>query len=92
MQNGYILIFSTKGTGKLKIQEERVDLFLFFLCTIYKSLIIMERDKLKDIVRSLELMVDALKAEVYSDVESYKDETPPKTRLDYDELYDDGSD
>jgi len=25
-------------------------------------------------------------------VESYKDETPPKTRLDYDELYDDGSD
>ena len=52
----------------------------------------MERDKLKDIVRSLELMVDALKAEVYSDVDSYKDETPPKTRLDYDELYDDGSD
>ena len=52
----------------------------------------MERSKLKDIVRSLELMVDALKTEVYSDVESYKHETPPKTRLDYDELYDDGSD
>ena len=40
----------------------------------------MERSKLKDIVRSLELMVDALKTEVYSDVDSYKDETPPKTR------------
>ena len=52
----------------------------------------MERSKLKDIVRSLELMVDALKVEVYSDVDSYKDETPPKSRLDYDELYDDGSD
>jgi len=53
----------------------------------------MERDKLKDIVRSLELMVDTLKAEVYSDVDSYKDdETPSTTRLDYDELYDDGSD
>ena len=52
----------------------------------------MERDKLKDIVRSLELMDDALKAEADSDVDSYKDETPPKPRLDYDELYDDGSD
>ena len=52
----------------------------------------MERSKLKDIVRSLELMVDALKTKVYSDVDSYKDQTPPPTRLDYDELYDDGSD
>ena len=52
----------------------------------------MDRSKLKDIVRSLELMVDALKTEVYSDVDSYKDQTPPSTRLDYDELYDDGSD
>ena len=91
MQNGYILIFSTKKTGKLKIQEERVDLSSFFMYNMQK-LFIMERSKLKDIVRSLELMVDALKTEVYSDVDSYKDETPPKTRLDYDELYDDGSD
>ena len=52
----------------------------------------MERDKLKDIVRSLELMVAALKAEVYSDVESYKNDEAPKSRLDYDEMYDDGSD
>ena len=52
----------------------------------------MERDKLKDIVRSLELMVDALKAEVYSDVDSYKNDEAAKSRLDYDEMYDDGSD
>ena len=53
----------------------------------------MERDKLKDIVRSLELMVDALKTEVYSDVDSYKSEEEYSSRpLDYDELYDDGSD
>ena len=91
MRNGYILIFSIKEIGKSKIQEERVDLSSFFVYNMKKSFI-MERSKLKDIVRSLELMVDALKTEVYSDVESYKHETPPKTRLDYDELYDDGSD
>ena len=32
----------------------------------------MEKDKLKLIVRNLELLVDALKAEVYSDVDAYK--------------------
>ena len=52
----------------------------------------MERSKLKDIVRSLELMVDALKVEVYSDVDSYKNDEAPSRPLDYDELYDDGSD
>jgi len=53
----------------------------------------MERDKLKDIVRSLELMVDALKAEVYSDVDSYKNgKNYTSSPLDYDEMFDDGSD
>ena len=49
----------------------------------------MEREKLKLLVRNLELVLDSLKAEVYSDVDSYKNSeafTPPK---DYDELYDD---
>ena len=50
----------------------------------------MERDKLKLIVRNMELLLDALKAEVYSDVDAYKNskafESPP---MDYDELYDD---
>ena len=50
----------------------------------------MERDKLKLIVRNLELLIDALKAEVYSDVDAYKNskviESPT---TDYDEIYDD---
>tara|TARA_Y100001963_G_scaffold28993_1_gene39380 strand:+ start:1617 stop:1799 length:183 start_codon:yes stop_codon:yes gene_type:complete len=54
----------------------------------------MEKDKLKLIVRNLELLVDSLKAEVYSDVESYTasinyDEIKRTEDLDYDELYDD---
>ena len=32
----------------------------------------MEKDKLKLIVQNLELLVDALKAEVFSDVDSYR--------------------
>ena len=51
---------------------------------------IMEKDKLKLIVRNMELLLDALKAEVYSDVDAYKNsaafKNPP---ADYDELYDD---
>ena len=41
---------------------------------------LMERDKLKLIVRNLELLVDSLKAEVYSNVDAYKQ------RLDYDKI------
>ena len=53
----------------------------------------MDRSKLKDIIRTLELTLDTLKAEVYSDVDSYKnDEAYSARQLDYDELYDDGSD
>ena len=60
-----------------------------FLCKIVKSLIVMERDKLKLIVRNMELLVDALKAEIYSDVESYKNSKAFEPPTDYDELYDD---
>ena len=53
----------------------------------------MDRSKLKDIIRTLEITLDTLKAEVYSDVDSYKNEEEYSSRpLDYDELYDDGSD
>ena len=49
-----------------------------------------QRDKLKLIVRNLELLVDALKVEVYSDVDAYKNSkafsSPPP---EYDEMYDD---
>ena len=40
----------------------------------------MDKEKLKLIVRNLELLVDGLKAEVYSDVEAYR----PK--VEYDEV------
>ena len=52
----------------------------------------MDKDKLKLIVRNLELLVDSLKAEIYSDtsVSSY---TEPEVRkrpiLDYDEIFED---
>ena len=48
-----------------------------------------EREKLKLIVRNLELLVDALKAEVYSDVDAYSNSTAFERPVDYDELYDD---
>ena len=48
----------------------------------------MDRGKLKDIVRKLELTVDALKAEVYSDVQSYVS-PPPTITQDYDEILED---
>ena len=50
----------------------------------------MDKDKLKLIVRNLELLVDSLKAEVYSDVDVYKHSKAYESPLtDYDELYDD---
>ena len=53
----------------------------------------MDREKLKVMIRNLELMIDNIKAEVYSDVDSYKSEEEYSSKpLDYDELYDDGSD
>ena len=53
----------------------------------------MDRTKLKNIIRTLEITLDTLKAEVYSDVDSYKSDEKISTKpLDYDEMYDDGSD
>ena len=52
----------------------------------------MDKDKLKLIVRNLELLVDSLKAEVYSDVSSYSYTEPEVRRrpiLDYEEVFDD---
>mgnify|MGYP000265019461 CR=1 FL=1 len=52
----------------------------------------MDKDKLKLLVRNLELLVDSLKAEVYSDVDAYK---PPQYEkvsrylTDYDEIFED---
>lgn len=52
----------------------------------------MDKEKLKLIVRNLELLVDSLKAEIYSDVSAYKfDDTKPK-HIDYDEIFEDDDD
>ncbi len=50
----------------------------------------MDKDRLKLIVRNLELLVDSLKAEIYSDTSSYKEpKVKEKTILDYDEIFED---
>ena len=54
--------------------------------------ILMDKEKLKLIVRNLELLVDSLKAEIYSDVSVYKyTEADVRKRpiLDYDEIFED---
>ena len=51
----------------------------------------MVKEKLKLTVRNLELLVDSLKAEVYSDTQSYLnyEEVKKGLQLDYDEIFDD---
>tara|TARA_B100000700_G_scaffold110631_1_gene124650 strand:- start:908 stop:1075 length:168 start_codon:yes stop_codon:yes gene_type:complete len=49
----------------------------------------MDKDKLKLIIRNMELLLDSLKAEVYSDVDAYKNSAAFDRSADYDELYDD---
>jgi len=49
----------------------------------------MDKEKLKLLVRQLELSVDAIKAEIYSDVNAYKNSDAFAQPSDYDELYDD---
>ena len=48
----------------------------------------MDREKLKLLIRQLELVVDNIKAEVFSDVESYVS-PPPTITQDYDEILED---
>jgi len=52
----------------------------------------MEKDKLKLIVRNLELLVEALKSEVYSDVKAYEYENIAPHLTDFVEVFDDGDD
>ena len=49
----------------------------------------MDREQLKLRLRQLELAVDALKAEIYSDVDAYKNSHAFEQANDYDELFDD---
>ena len=52
----------------------------------------MVKDKLKLIVRNLDLLVGALKSEVYSDVQAYQYAKIAPHLTDYDEVYDEGDD
>jgi len=57
----------------------------------------MDKEKLKLIVRNLELLVDGLKAEVYSDVNVRSENLAATSQYmgsitDYDEIYDEGDD
>jgi hypothetical protein len=47
----------------------------------------MDREKLKLIIRNMDLLLDALKSEVYSEPEAYTRDYPQIT--DYDEVFDD---
>ena len=58
---------------------------LLFLCYSNWNNKTMDREKLKLMVRNLELLVDDIKAEVFSDVESYVS-PPPTISQDYDEI------
>lgn len=49
----------------------------------------MDKEKLKLLIRNLELVVDNIKAEVYSDASSYTNPNVGKQPLlDYDEIFD----
>lgn len=55
---------------------------------------VMDKEKLKLIVRNLELLIDSLKAEVYSDTSAPKyaeSQVREKFITDYDEILDDSS-
>ena len=49
----------------------------------------MDKEKVKLIVRNLELLVDSLKAEIYSDVSSYRYDDIKPREVDYDEIFED---
>jgi hypothetical protein len=52
----------------------------------------MDKEKVKLIVRNLELLVDSLKTELYSDVSSYRYDDIVPREVDYDEVFEDGND
>ncbi len=50
----------------------------------------MDKGKLKLLIRNVELAVDSLKSEIYSDVDAYMVKEYANTRLaDYDEVFED---
>jgi hypothetical protein len=54
---------------------------------------LMNKAKLKVLVMALKEIVEELESEVYSDVDAYQSmQVSSSKKLDYDEMYDDGSD
>ena len=53
----------------------------------YAIILDMDKDKLKIIVSDLEMLLSALKAEVYSDTESYRYSDIEPHEMDYDEEF-----
>lgn len=49
----------------------------------------MDSEKVKLIIRNLELLVDSLKAEIYTDVEVNKYDDIKVEEFDYDEVFED---
>lgn len=49
----------------------------------------MDKEKVKLIVRNMELLIDSLKVEIYSDVTSYKYDDISPRELGYDEIFED---
>ena len=49
----------------------------------------MDRERLKLIVRNMKSLVEALEAEVYSDVDAYRTDAFSAPPTDYDEQWDD---
>jgi len=49
----------------------------------------MDKEKVKLIIRNLELLIDSLKAEIYSDISSYRYDDIKPRELDYDEIFED---
>ena len=71
------------------MENKTKGLYPFFFCAIIvETIITMDRDKLKLMVRKLELLVDDIKAEVFSDVGAYV-APPPSISQDYDEILED---
>ena len=52
----------------------------------------MDKEKVKLIVRNLELLVDSLKTEIYSEISSYRYDDIKPREVDYDEIFEDDDD
>lgn len=50
---------------------------------------IMDKEKLKIIIKNLELWMNELKSEIYSETDAYIRKDSERTYLDYDEIFED---